>query len=149
METNDGDFGLDFGATRVLVVDDSPLVRQIFVDAIRREPDLEVVGYARDGEEALLRVAELNPDVVVLDLEMPRLDGLGCLREMMAARPTRAVMLSHRLETAHEALELGAVDFVIKPDDGSLATLRGIREELVQKVRQAAARADGTLPRAA
>lgn len=127
--------------TRVMVVDDSPLIRQILVDMLRKEPDLEVVGYARDGEEALLRIAELNPDVVTLDVEMPRMNGLECLRELMATRPVPAVMVSTLTsagaETTLEALSLGAVDFVCKPDNGSLSTLRGVREELVAKVRLA------------
>lgn len=127
--------------TRVLVVDDSPLIRQIIVDMLRKEPDIEVVGYARDGEEALLRIAELNPDVVTLDVEMPRLDGLGCLRELMRTRPKPAVMVSTLTSagtaTTLEALSIGAVDFVCKPDNGSISTLRGVREELVAKVRNA------------
>ena len=126
---------------RVLVVDDSPLIRQILVDMLRREDDLDVVGYARDGEEALLRVAELNPDVVTLDVEMPRLDGLGCLRELMGTRPVPAVMVStltgKGTTTTVEALAIGAVDAVLKPDQGSIATLRGVRDELVSKVRAA------------
>ena len=128
-------------ATRVLVADDSPLVRQIVIDMIRKEGDLEVVGYARDGEEALLRIAELNPDVVTLDMEMPRLDGLGCLAELMRTRPVPAVMVStlcdSGAESALDALAAGAVDFVCKPDGGSLSTLRGVRQELVAKVRGA------------
>jgi len=123
---------------RVLVVDDSPLIRQILVDMLRKEPGIEVVGFARDGEEALLRIAELNPEVVTLDVEMPRLDGLGCLRELMATRPVPAVMVSTLTSagtaTTLDALALGAVDFVCKPNNGSLSTLRGVREELVEKV---------------
>lgn len=126
---------------RVLVVDDSPLIRQILVDMLRKEPDIEVVGYARDGEEALIRVAELSPDVVTLDVEMPRLDGLGCLRELMATQPVPVVMVStltaEGAAATLEALSLGAVDFVLKPNNGSLSTLRGVREELVDKVRGA------------
>ena len=126
---------------RVLVVDDSPLIRQILVDMLRKEPDIEVVGYARDGEEALLRIAETNPDVVTLDVEMPRLDGLGCLRELMKTRPVPAVMVSTLTSagtaTTLEALAIGAVDFVCKPNNGSLTTLRDVREELVEKVRSA------------
>ena len=126
---------------RVLVVDDSPLVRQILVDMLRKEPDIDVVGYARDGEEALLRIAELNPDVVTLDVEMPRLDGLGCLRELMATRPVPTVMVStltgKGTSATVEALSLGAVDVVLKPDNGSISTLRGVREDLVAKIRQA------------
>ena len=128
-------------ATRVVVVDDSPLIRQILADMIRREPDLDVVGYARDGEEALLRIAETNPDVVTLDMQMPRLDGLGCLRELMRTRPVPAVMVSTLAsggaEKTVEALAAGAVDSVLKPDHGSLSTLRGVRAELVAKVRRA------------
>jgi two-component system chemotaxis response regulator CheB len=126
---------------RVLVVDDSPLVRQIFVDMLRKEPDVEVVGYARDGDEALLRIAELDPDVVTLDYDMPGLDGLGCLRELMATRPVPVVMVSILnplgIEATLDALSLGAVDVVCKPDSGSITTLRGIRDEFLGKVRQA------------
>jgi len=128
-------------ATRVLVVEDSPLVRQMFVDMLRREEDFEVVGYARDGEEALARAIELTPDVITLDVDMPNLDGLGCLRELTASHPTPTVMISMNtpagIETTLEALSLGATDFVCKPECGSLRTLRGIREELVAKVRHA------------
>ena len=137
--------------TRVLVADDSPLIRQILMDMIRREPDLDVVGYARDGEEALLRIAELNPDVVTLDLTMPRLDGLGCLRELMNTRPVPAVVIStggfEGVAKTVEALAVGAIDAVRKPDHGSISTLRGIREELIRKVRGAAgARIHRTTP---
>ena len=136
---------------RVLVVDDSPLIRQIFIDMLRREDDIEVVGYARDGEEALLRIAETSPDVVTLDMEMPRLDGLGCLRELMRVRPVPAVMVSTLspagAATLLDALALGAVDSVCKPEGGSLSTLRGVREELVAKVRGArGARVQPPLP---
>lgn len=128
-------------ATRVLVVEDSPLVRQMFVDMLRREEDFEVVGYARDGEEALARAIELTPDVITLDVDMPNLDGLGCLRELAANHPVPTVMISMStpvgIETTIEALSLGATDFVCKPECGSLRTLRGIRDELVTKVRQA------------
>jgi two-component system chemotaxis response regulator CheB len=123
------------------VVDDSPLIRQIFVDMLRKEPDIEVVGYARDGDEALLRIAELDPHVVTLDYDMPGLNGLGCLRELMATRPVPVVMVSilnaMGVEVTLDALTLGAVDVVCKPDSGSISTLRGIRDELVAKVRQA------------
>lgn len=123
---------------RVVVADDSPLIRQILVDMLRREDDIDVVGYARDGEEALARVAELKPDVLVLDMDMPRLDGLGCLRELGPV-PTVVVSMGTPagIETTLEALSLGASDFVCKPESGSLTTLRGIRDEFVAKVREA------------
>lgn len=127
--------------TRVLVVDDSPLVRQILVDMLRKEPDIEVVGYARDGEEALARIAECDPHVVTMDSDMPGLDGLGCVRRLMESRPVPVVMVSilnaGGVESTLDALALGAVDVVCKPESGSISTLRGIREELVAKVRQA------------
>ncbi len=124
-----------------MVVEDTPLIRQMFVDMLRREEDLEVVGYARDGEEALARALELRPDVITLDIDMPNLDGLGCLRELAASHPIPTVMVSlntpEGIETTLEALALGATDFVCKPECGSIRTLRGIREELVAKVRHA------------
>lgn len=126
---------------RVLVVDDSPLVRQIVVDILRREPDIQVVGFARNGEEALERVAELKPDVVTLDLDMPRVDGLTCLRRLMSESPVRVVMVSTLTSAGAantlEALVVGAIDFVCKPNNGSISTLRGVKDELVAKVRQA------------
>lgn len=116
---------------RVLVVDDSALARMVISRRISLDPEIEVVGVAFDGIDALEKVRSLKPDVVTLDVEMPRMDGLTALSHIMAERPTPVVMLSRLTEEDTEvtikALETGAVDFFLKPsmlDKGGLS--RGI-----------------------
>ena len=127
---------------RVLVVDDSPFMRQLVTRELERDGDIRVAGVACDGLEAVARVHELCPDVVTMDVEMPRLDGLAALARIMAERPTAVVMLSSLTAEAAEptlrALELGAVDFVQKPDRGRSLDLSSIGLQLRQKVRGAA-----------
>src|SRR4051812_49105417 len=130
------------GLIRVLVVDDSAFVRKVVTQMLSRSPFVDVVGTARDGQEALEMVARLQPDVVTLDLVMPVMDGLEFLRRQMAIRPLPVVVCSISHESgaaALEAFELGAVEFIQKPT--ALATDRvfEIAEELVQKVKAAAA----------
>ncbi len=130
------------GLIRVLVVDDSAFVRKVVSQMLARSPFIEVVGVARDGGEALEMAARLHPDVVTLDLVMPRVDGLEFLRRQMATRPVPVVVcsISHQSGAAAlEALDLGAVDFIQKPT--ALATDRvfEIADELVAKVKAAAA----------
>ncbi len=134
---------------RVLVVDDSPLMREVLTEILRRARDLEVVGCARDAYVALERIETLAPDVITLDVQMPRMDGLSFLALLMRARPTPVVMVSSLTEDGGEitlrALELGAVDFVTKPHlDVRSGTLEHACE-LIEKVR-AAARARVRLP---
>ncbi|MBC7603190.1 MAG: response regulator, partial [Ramlibacter sp.] len=104
---------------RVVVVDDSALVRSVLTEVINRSPDLRVVGCAADPFEAREVIRELNPDVITLDVEMPRMDGLAFLERLMRLRPIPVVMVStltqRGAETTLPALELGAVDFVAKP----------------------------------
>src|SRR4051812_30667938 len=105
--------------TRVLVVDDSAFMRHALSRVLSAQPDIEVVGQAADGIEALELVRRLRPDVVTLDVEMPRMDGLRALATIMRDMPLPVVMLSSLTAegtpaTIH-ALELGAVDFVTKP----------------------------------
>lgn len=126
---------------RVLIVDDSAFVRKVIRQMLTRSPFIEVVGAARDGEEALELVASLKPDVVTLDLMMPGLDGVGFLRRQMAIDPIAVVVCSITHESgavALEALEAGAVDFVQKPT--ALATDRvfEMADELIAKVKAAA-----------
>jgi two-component system chemotaxis response regulator CheB len=105
--------------TTVLVVDDSVFMRRMISDVIDRLPGYRVIGVATDGEEALRRIQELDPDVVTLDIEMPRLDGFGVLARVMAEKPRPFVVVSaytqRGSESAMRALELGAVDVVPKP----------------------------------
>lgn len=126
---------------RVLVVDDSALMRQM-ISRILKEAGLDVVGTARDGLEGLAAVEKLRPDVVTLDVEMPRMDGLTMLRRLMQERPVPVVMLSSLTQAqapaAVEALAIGAVDVVGKPGGGISLNLPEIGDELVRKVRLAA-----------
>lgn len=126
-------------AVRVLVVDDSAFMRVMIRKLLSQDPALEVVGVARDGEEALAQVEALHPDVITLDVEMPRMSGLEFLSRLMAWRPTPVVMLSSLTqagaEITVEALGLGAVDFVPKP--GQVVAIHQVADELVAKVKRA------------
>jgi two-component system chemotaxis response regulator CheB len=133
---------------RVLVVDDSAFARKVLREALSASPQLEVVGIARDGLEALERIAELAPDVVTLDLVMPNLDGLGVLRALRDRGGPRVVIVSISNSDSAlgiEALEMGAVDLVQKPTALATDRLYELSGELVAKVIAAA----GSRPRAA
>jgi two-component system chemotaxis response regulator CheB len=126
---------------KVLVVDDSAFVRKVVTQMLARSPAIEVVGGARDGAEALELVELLKPDVITLDLIMPRMDGLEFLRKQMSTRPLPVVVCSIAHESGEMAIaafDAGAVEFVQKPT--ALATDRvfEIADELVGKVRAAA-----------
>jgi len=124
--------------TRVLVVDDSALARMVISRRISLDPGIEVVGVAFDGIDALEKVKTLKPDVVTLDVEMPRMDGLTTLSRIMAESPTAVVMLSRLTEEDAEvtikALEAGAVDFFLKPsmvDKGGLSNaIAGLNDKI-------------------
>lgn len=128
-------------AVKVLVVDDSTFAQQILTDLLNNDPDLEVVGVAHDGNEALEKLNSLHPDVVTLDIEMPKMNGMECLAKIMETAPLPVIMVSYLTVTGAkqtiDALELGAVDFVTKPSK-DIATLGNIQKELVQKVKLAA-----------
>jgi len=104
---------------RVLIVDDSRMIRDVLKDILAEQPDIEVVGAAADAFEARDMIRDLNPDVVTLDIEMPKMNGLEFLDKLMRAKPMPVVMISAATERGSEvtfrALELGAVDFVTKP----------------------------------
>lgn len=127
---------------KVLVVDDSPFVRCILASEIDKAPDLEVVGGAKDPFEARELIIEYHPDVIILDLEMPRMDGLTFLRKLVVHYPVPVIMCSSSSESgsqaAIEAIEAGAVDVVCKPHHGEKNAMRRLAEELVDKVRAAA-----------
>ncbi len=128
--------------TRVLVVDDSALVRGLLTEIINRQPDMECVGAAVDPLVAREMIRELNPDVITLDVEMPRMDGIDFLAKLMRLRPMPVVMVSTLTESGADvtlrALELGAVDFVAKPKIGVADGLRLLAEDITEKVRIAA-----------
>ena len=123
---------------RVLVIDDSAFNRRTIVKILEALPNVEVVGYACDGEEGLRKVLDLKPDLVTLDLEMPRMDGFTLLRIVMQKQPTPIIVVSSRSndDDVFKALELGAVEFVPKPSARVTPTLMDIREVLLEKVRE-------------
>jgi two-component system, chemotaxis family, protein-glutamate methylesterase/glutaminase len=126
---------------RVLVVDDSAYIRKVIKKILSRSPFIEVVGAACDGEEALQLVDQLNPDVITLDIVMPRLDGVGFLRQQMVKKPMRVIIVSITSESSErvlEALDLGAIDFVRKPTSLATDKILEITEELIAKVKAAA-----------
>jgi two-component system chemotaxis response regulator CheB len=127
---------------RVLVVDDSALMRELLSELLGSDPQIEVVGTANDPYVARERIKALNPDVVTLDIEMPRMDGLSFLERLMALRPTPVVIVSTLTQkgaaAAIRAMELGAVDCVAKPLIDMRQGMQALRDELVGKVRAAA-----------
>ncbi len=127
---------------RVVVVDDSALVRGLLAEIIDRQPDMCCVGAAADPLLARDMIRNLNPDVITLDIEMPRMDGLDFLARLMRLRPMPVVMVSTLTERGAEvtlkALELGAVDFVSKPKIGVADGLRQLGADITEKVRTAA-----------
>ena len=128
--------------TRVVVVDDSALVRSLLAEIINRQTDMECVGTAADPFLAREMIRNLNPDVITLDVEMPRMDGIDFLSKLMRLRPMPVVMVSTLTERGADvtlrALELGAVDFVAKPKIGIADGLRLLAEDITDKVRVAA-----------
>lgn len=127
---------------RVLVVDDSFLMRKVISDIVNSDPSLEVIGKAKDGKDALEKVFSLKPDVVTLDVNLPLLDGLSVLEEIMNKQPTPVVMLSAYTRSGTsatiKALELGAVDFIAKPSGEISLDLTKLKEEITTKVKMAA-----------
>jgi len=125
---------------RVLVVDDSAFSRVSIGKMLERDSRITVVGYAINGEEGLRKLLELQPDVVTLDLEMPRMGGFGLLRLIMQNHPVPVIVVSSQRERqdVFKALELGAVDFIAKPARARSSDLYAIEQDLKQKVYQAA-----------
>ncbi len=127
---------------RVLIVDDSALVRQLLTELLGSDPGIEVVGAAPDPFIAREKIRSLSPDVLTLDVEMPKMDGITFLSNLMRLRPMPVVMVSSLTEQGAnvtlEALELGAVDFVTKPKMDLAATLDGYAVEIIAKVKMAA-----------
>ncbi len=128
--------------TRVLIIDDSALIRSLLTGIIGGQPDLEVVGAAPDPLIAREMIRALDPDVVTLDIEMPRMDGLDFLERLMRLRPMPVVMVSTLTERGAEAtiraLELGAIDFVAKPKLGIASGMQELADEICEKIRVAA-----------
>lgn len=129
------------GKIRVVVVDDSALVRSLLTEIINRQPDMQCVGAASDPLVAREMIRELDPDVITLDVEMPRMDGLEFLSRLMRLRPMPVVMVSTLTEQGADitlrALELGAVDYVAKPRIGITSGLNELAQDIVDKIRVA------------
>lgn len=130
------------GRIRVLVVEDSGFMRGVIRRILGADPEIEVVGLAADGVEAVRAVAALAPDVVTMDVNMPRADGLSAVARIMAERPTPILMISSYTRdgsaAAIRALELGAVDFIAKPSASVGLGLEELRETVVRKIKMAA-----------
>lgn len=128
---------------RVVVVDDSALVRSLLAEIINKQADMQCIGAANDPLVAREMIRELDPDVITLDIEMPKMDGLDFLGRLMRLRPMPVVMISTLTERGAEvtmkALELGAVDFVAKPRIGLVDGIKELAANIVDKIRVAAA----------
>ncbi len=135
---------------RVLIIDDSALIRKILTEVLSSSPDIEVVGAAADPLIARDMIKQLNPDVLTLDIEMPHMDGITFLSNLMRLRPTPVVMIStlteHGAEATLNALALGAVDFIAKPKVDVVNTLNEYAEEIISKVIVAAQAKVGNVP---
>src|SRR5919201_4025002 len=127
---------------RVLVVDDSSFMRKALSAMLDEDPRVAVIATARNGEEAIEKISELNPDVVTLDVEMPGMNGLDALRWIMDLHPVPVLMVSSLTEEGAretlQALEFGAVDYVPKQLDGVATNITGIQHDLIEKVVAAA-----------
>jgi two-component system, chemotaxis family, protein-glutamate methylesterase/glutaminase len=127
---------------RVLIVDDSALVRSLLSDILAADRSIEVVGVAGDAHAAREKIKSLNPDVITLDVEMPKMDGITFLRNLMRLRPMPVVMVSSLTERGADvtldALAIGAVDYLSKPKIDLAATLKDYGEELIEKIKTAA-----------
>ena len=128
--------------TRVLIVDDSAYMRKVLEELIRSDPKLEVVGQAKDGREAITMAQSLQPDVVTMDLNMPRMDGLEATQHIMTQNPRPILIVSSESRqgaaSTLRALELGAIDFVPKPSSAIDLDMKNVREELLGKLKMAA-----------
>ena len=138
--------------TRVLVVDDSAFMRKAITMMLESDPEIEVVGTGRDGEDGVRKVKELKPDLVTMDVEMPRMDGLSALRRIMDEEPTPVMMVSsittEGAKTTLEALDLGAVDFIPKELSFVSLDIVNIKDDLLEKIKNIARRKSILMARA-
>jgi two-component system chemotaxis response regulator CheB len=138
---------------RILVVDDAVVIRRLVADEFNKDPALEVVGTAANGRIALAKMTQVNPDVVILDVEMPEMDGLATLAEIRKTHPRLPVIMFSALtvrgaEATFEALARGATDYFPKPVDagGPEAALEVIRQQLIPEIKALCARTHGPPP---
>jgi two-component system, chemotaxis family, protein-glutamate methylesterase/glutaminase len=127
---------------RVLTVDDSALMRQVLATLLAKDPDIEVIGFAPDPYIAREKIKAMNPDVLTLDVEMPKMDGLTFLEKLMRGHPMPVVMVSSLTEVGCEttlrALELGAIDFITKPKIDLREGMEEVAQDLIGKIKAAA-----------
>ena len=124
---------------KVLIVDDSPFMRKVFSDVVDMDSAFQVLATACDGEEAVKMTIELMPDIITMDLEMPRMNGIEALQKIMETRPTPVIMLSAVTDNGTRdtirALQFGAIDFIRKPDGAVKLDIRQVGEQLLEKLR--------------
>src|SRR4030065_2774057 len=124
---------------KVLVVDDSAFMRKAITGMLNSDPDIRVIGVAVNGEDAILKVKSLAPDVVTMDIEMPKLNGLDALRHLMKDIPVPVIMVSSLTEEGAretmKALEIGAVDYVSKHLSGNIVNIANIKRDICSKVK--------------
>src|SRR2546427_7669577 len=127
---------------RVLVVDDSSFMRKVLEGIFNADEQLQVVGNAKDGREAVAMAESLKPDVITMDINMPHVDGLQATAEIMTANPRPIVIVSSESREGAaatlRALELGAIEFVAKPSSGIDLDMHSVQDDLLRKVRTAA-----------
>ncbi|MDR1947495.1 MAG: chemotaxis response regulator protein-glutamate methylesterase [Desulfovibrio sp.] len=129
---------------KVLVVDDSAFVRRSLISILEKDKEIQVTGTAADGEEAVAKAAQLDPDVITMDVEMPKMNGLKALERIMAANPTPVLMVSSMTSegasTTLRAMELGAMDYIPKISSGNLHNTQRLENELCSKIKAIARR---------
>jgi len=134
---------------RVFIVEDSILMQKVIADILSSDPDIEVIGSTKYGQEALTQAAQLSPDIITLDVNLPDMSGLLVLEQLMREHPRRVVMLSaytqKGAETAIKALELGALDFIPKPSGEVSLDLYNFKDEIIAKIK-ALSRVDPGVP---
>ncbi len=127
---------------KVMVVDDSALVRKVITDILESDKDIEVIGTANNGKSAVFKNLTLNPDVITMDIEMPIMDGLEALQEIIKTNPKPVIMMSvltqYGAEATFRALEFGAIDFIPKPSNFLAMSMDDIAELLISKVKAVA-----------
>src|SRR5271157_1178539 len=127
---------------RVLVVDDSAFMRKVLESIFAGDAQLQVIGHAKDGREAIALAESLKPDVITMDLNMPHMDGLQATAQIMTTNPRPIVIVSSESRdgaaSTLKALELGAIEFVAKPSSGIDLDMQSVKDDLLRKVRMAA-----------
>ncbi|MCP3026102.1 chemotaxis response regulator protein-glutamate methylesterase [Halobacillus sp. A5] len=123
---------------KVLVVDDSAFMRKMLTDILNKDPRIHVMATGRNGEEALEKAIQLQPDVITLDVEMPKMDGLTALKKLMKSHPTAVVMVSsltgEGADSTIAAMTLGAVDFILKPSGSISLDIHKVEQSIIRKV---------------